>query len=207
MMRRLLHVGWWVIAVLVLVGAVSLWGTSHRHIRGVDVSDRTRALGLCVGRGQLYLVHVWSEGVRHTPTTKPTSRDYYVFFRVWTEPPHEKRKSDEFDFPLFAQGLDPRWEFAGLSLRSGRNGRGDVTRALVLPMWLVTLALLPAPVIMTTRLLRTRRRRKRGLCLRCGYDLRGSKDSARCPECGAPAPAAGPARPTLNVALPPPPAP
>jgi hypothetical protein len=31
------------------------------------------------------------------------------------------------------------------------------------------------------------RRAARLACARCGYDLRGTKDSARCPECGTPA--------------------
>jgi uncharacterized paraquat-inducible protein A len=32
---------------------------------------------------------------------------------------------------------------------------------------------------------RESRRRKAGCCIHCGYDLRASKQSATCPECGA----------------------
>lgn len=36
--------------------------------------------------------------------------------------------------------------------------------------------------------LRTRRRRRRGACISCGYDLRGRDSGAACPECGHAAP-------------------
>ena len=40
--------------------------------------------------------------------------------------------------------------------------------------------------------LRRKRRIKRGLCVKCGYDLRGSSAASACPECGTPLlPAAG----------------
>jgi hypothetical protein len=64
-----------------------------------------------------------------------------------------------------------------------------VCRMYVVPFWAVcgTLAILPvgrglaAPL---WRFARSRRRRQRGLCARCGYDLRATPD--RCPECGTP---------------------
>jgi len=56
---------------------------------------------------------------------------------------------------------------------------------LVIPWWFIATvaALLPASTLLRAPLaVRTYRRRKRGLCTQCGYDLRFS--SGRCPECG-----------------------
>ena len=53
----------------------------------------------------------------------------------------------------------------------------------ILPLWMVTgsFAAMACSLYFLPR--RTRRKRKKlGLCLHCGYDLRGSKD--KCPECG-----------------------
>ena len=53
-----------------------------------------------------------------------------------------------------------------------------------LPLWMPFIVFATYPAIAFIRgPLRRHRRRKRGLCLTCGYDLRGSPD--RCPECGA----------------------
>ncbi len=55
---------------------------------------------------------------------------------------------------------------------------------LGIPLWIPTLVF--GSLFCACRPLTFHRRRKRkklGLCLQCGYDLRGSKD--RCPECGS----------------------
>ncbi len=57
-------------------------------------------------------------------------------------------------------------------------------KMLVVPLWIP--AFIFGTIFFLCRPLSQYRRRKRkklGLCLNCGYDLRGSED--RCPECGA----------------------
>ena len=52
-----------------------------------------------------------------------------------------------------------------------------------IPCWWVLLVTLPLPALLLVQRIRTRRRRRDGLCPTCGYDLRAPPD--RCPECGA----------------------
>jgi hypothetical protein len=53
---------------------------------------------------------------------------------------------------------------------------------LVIPLAYPVATLGIFPALVASRAFRRRRRRRAGLCTRCGYDLRGS--GATCPECG-----------------------
>jgi hypothetical protein len=58
---------------------------------------------------------------------------------------------------------------------------------LAMPHWMVVLIGLTAPtwwLVRRRKLLRLERL-SQGLCVGCGYDLRGSAAGGRCPECGA----------------------
>jgi hypothetical protein len=56
-------------------------------------------------------------------------------------------------------------------------------RVVVVPDWFLVLILGTLPVMRILAWRRQRRRKSKGLCLRCGYDLRGS--DGICPECGS----------------------
>ena len=60
--------------------------------------------------------------------------------------------------------------------------------AVMAPHWLLMLLFLILPLNRFVRFRRRRNRLRKGLCLRCGYDLRATPD--RCPECGTPIAAA-----------------
>ncbi len=68
---------------------------------------------------------------------------------------------------------------AGVSV--GRMLRGPPTHSV--PLWIPSVAFLVLRVsCVVPSACRRRKRKKLGLCLKCGYDLRGSKE--QCPECG-----------------------
>lgn len=89
-------------------------------------------------------------------------------------------------------GSGDRWIFVGWTYRSEMhqlNSLPPLTRSRTL-VWIspwggVLLGLIPTVVVRTRRAWRRLSQRSRyakGLCTRCGYDLRATPD--RCPECG-----------------------
>jgi hypothetical protein len=71
---------------------------------------------------------------------------------------------------------------AAVRVGKGRVGFGFLCRWLVVPLWWLISAIVVAfsPGILLAR--RRAWRRRRGLCMKCGYDVRATPK--RCPECG-----------------------
>ena len=77
------------------------------------------------------------------------------------------------------QSMDTLWK---LSYRRISAGSRREMIELQLPLWILTVVFSAYPVYLLTPLHRRRKRKKLGLCVKCGYDLRASME--RCPECG-----------------------
>ncbi len=119
----------------------------------------------------------WAAGLRLKPTVDLGVAAGQVYIG-WEEP--------WSIIPLYRDWYPPErylypfsWWFDG-----ARSTMGGVTYTdVVIPIWaLVVLFATP-----TLWLWRCDRRRQPGLCVKCGYDLRGNA-SGVCPECGAAAP-------------------
>jgi len=78
-----------------------------------------------------------------------------------------------------------KWAFAGFRLARGNLPLGRIAgayTAVTVPQWVFVLAAAIPTWRGGRRLYLRRRRARRGLCVDCGYDLRGTP--GRCPECG-----------------------
>ncbi len=113
-----------------------------------------------------------------------------VYLRMWDQEQYDfatlKSEMNSFGFRsvsignnLFAVQTFQGWR---TSFWLGEIVPSAAATTAAFPLWIPTLtfALLPAYALLPYH--RRRKRKKLGLCLQCGYDLRGS--SGRCPECG-----------------------
>lgn len=173
-----------------------LWVRSHqsRHcwIRysgtaGADESLVLNTAGVVTGPGRLaaYRVtqHFPGRYVRRRPDLLAYLGDAKTLREV-TPLPENRRWSPFGDPNGWSQGPGvagfqwmttlPNWE------------RTTGGRCLAVPFWFVALLTAIPPAIAARRAVVAivgRRRRKRGRCSRCGYDLRAHAKGGRCPEC------------------------
>ena len=169
MTRRLLNL-LTVLSLLMCVAACVLWVRSYSTAQFVGWSDPSRFLGALSMHGLLRFElgtypndeQGWSHVSYPTPTSEPG---------LWGEVRAQDRRG----------GWLRRLGIAAARISYDAAGK-QVRRALYVPHWLLAAPLLLAPLERLRRTLRSRRRRRAGLCARCGYDLRATPD--RCPECG-----------------------
>jgi cytochrome P450 len=109
------------------------------------------------------------------------------------------RPDPEPGYDYYHQAYDrgpTEFAFAGARVATGLHGVNDSPWrykpywATEAPLWMLLCLAAIAPLLWISMSVRRRRLARRGLCLRCGYDLRASP--TRCPECGATPPSASP---------------
>jgi hypothetical protein len=171
------------VGLLLLIAVITLWVRSFRHVDGIALFDRAGQLhGIASDRGTLLFF-----------TSKiPFGHDKAWSAETFSVAQSEFRSFDEYLYDKAAL----KFKWAGFKVCSNsyaltdtNSSNGTVTtvatwpyQGLTIPDWLLT-ALLAVPTLRSLRGVWLRRRRKaRGLCIGCGYDLRGAP--GRCPECG-----------------------
>ena len=184
MRRRLLNL-LATLSLLVCVAVCVLWVRSHSvfdeayWIRPVRIPPWPRydVWRAASGRGRISFTYYRSSGMRDfsTPSLWAAGDEWGLHLASYPAPDVAHDRTREW------------WHGAGFSYQRIYDPyKFDDYRRLTIPHWL--LGVLPATGLAraTARRLRRRVQVNRGLCPRCGYDLRATP--GRCPECGTTAP-------------------
>ena len=143
------------LTILSLIGlliCVGLWGLSYWNLSALFIR-RAEGVTIDLMQGCLQFRYTVYVGGPRQPRNKLDVLGFTGFDTVWMP-------------PYYYTGGLPKYP----------NLRVYVPVNLLALAFLILSGYLLAPVH------RRRKRKKLGLCVKCGYDLRGSKD--RCPECG-----------------------
>jgi hypothetical protein len=170
------------IGCLIFAGAL-LW--SLRTGDGECIAGGTLGLtpdseiDVSINTWQQYVYLIASRSVSSMRTTSPPVRFHG---RIGGEPGFPVRGSSRAGTLETVYSLPnpfvPDWHGIGYSV--DRDQWGWV-RSAKAPRWLIISLLLLPGIVCAIRLF-AQRRRKPGICARCGYDLRATPD--QCPECG-----------------------
>jgi hypothetical protein len=166
-MRRRLFNFLAAVSLLLCVVTVALWVRSYRWKEGVNFGAHCSAF---TRYGRLVLTADFNEVRLGAPAARPVR---------WYRRSQSRQGMNLVDRPDHS--------FAGFGFK--RHGWAELpkpTWVVLVPMWFVTAATALPPGLWLLGAYRRRRaaeRNAKGLCARCGYDLRASP--GRCPECGA----------------------
>jgi len=190
------------LSAVLCVGACALWARSYQvgdrlyrsrwRVDGLAASES--AHWLLVGRGGLGVAHRWQRvAVRRPRDVDPFKPLAARPESSWLTDRPPADPAGTVDGGGIARRLGFSYVDLPMSASFAATGTTGGYRAWVVPLWSVALAFAVPPAWWLARRRTARRRGQRGLCRRCGYDLRASP--GRCPECGAavsPTAAAGP---------------
>lgn len=176
--------------IFFVLGLVLTLATGTLWVRGFWTAD-----SWSIGRGEIDDVFVWKRLGIHTDSTvmlvsfhrrqfpedQPHPEQTGITFS------HQSETSRPFSFIAWPDESLPFWNRVGFHYESAADDVGLSRWDGGVPSWFVVLLCLVTTIISSryvTREHRSRSRLARGLCLACGYELRGAAHE-RCPECGS----------------------
>jgi hypothetical protein len=195
------------VSLVVFLAMLALWARGYWARDGIWYSTDTARYSLHSYRGRIWIWRLSggraaSDGVWTTSAKLHRGWAWDSTPDSWYEQFKSSRKwgmsAEQFTLAAPATGYSPSvpgavdWQVLGF--RFLRNDSWTPiaqlqwgyptarSAAVFIPQCAIALLLGLLPAATLFRLLRRRRRMKRGLCPLCGYDLRGSPN--RCPECG-----------------------
>jgi hypothetical protein len=197
LLRILLNIAT-VLSLLLCLATISIWVWSYQHgdrllwTRADERTGETRAFRVVWGRGGVAIHR------RVELNTEPSTNGYWIgeyplhdsFWTAWDFVPplgFHRTPINPPTYPLLAPdsrayqrmhtGWGFQWVVGGSTRPWGFVCLWSVTMPLAVPALVFAL-----PLVRLFGIVRRWRRQHKGLCVRCGYDLRATPD--RCPECG-----------------------
>jgi len=172
MLRRTLTI----LSLIGLLLSVGLWGVSYWNFVCWPSGDlgsfvEISSGGIGYGVRSISTTPIPLGLARNLATMKGRKID--KFREAYSDPPWKWQIGDRTGFLGYA-GLDTLW------LPRYFASKGMIR--LMIPFWVLALFSTASLWLLAVPSMRRRKRKKLGLCLKCGYDLRASKE--RCPECG-----------------------